>query len=54
MDAKQFSLKSKEYDRQIKECRRAAFFALSLEEKLEAINRLRQLTNEKIEFRRKK
>lgn len=52
MNDKTYISKSKEFDRQIKEAKQAASYALTLDEKLGLIKRVRELEEQKRQFRK--
>lgn len=52
MNDKTYTSKSKEFDRQIKEAKQAASYALTLDEKLGLIKRVRELEEQKRQFRK--
>lgn len=53
MDAKIHFEKVKEFDREIKEAKNAACYALTLDEKLNEIKRVKTLESQRLEFRKK-
>lgn len=53
MSEEDFIKQSYEFDREIKEAERAAFYALTAEEKLDYINQAKKLKELKKEFRQK-
>ena len=52
MNDKTYISKSKEFDRQINEAKQAASYALTLDEKLGLIKRVRELEEQKRQFRK--
>jgi hypothetical protein len=52
MDIQIFFEKLKEFDRQIREARNAAIYALTLDEKLDAMNQAKAMAQQKVEFRK--
>ena len=53
VNAKQMTNQCKEFDRQIKELKRAAAYALTLDDKLDLINQTKTLQTQRLNFRRK-